>query len=282
MRCSVMNKKILVFLTLIMIMSMLLFPSYISAEDEEEDYIKDAEKRFEFLIFLKSQLAKDYVASLRTWIKDCRGKMGLFFKPDSMPFPTVNEYGVPREFTGFNKCFLGDASEEAVPSTMRDIAESWDAEVCLKFDVISRSLHSLKKGANLWEWTTALEEIGDNLDSIESSLKKIQSTVNQRLIELAALRKAGEKGLKEDYCFIATAAYGTPTSARIDVLRRFRDVYLQKSSLGKEFIKFYYKNSPPVARFISEHEMLRVIVREGFVEPVVIIVELTEFCWLRD
>jgi len=65
----------------------------------------------------------------------------------------------------------------------------------------------------------------------------------------------------------------------INELRHFRDEYLRKSSFGNTFIKFYYKNSPPIARFISEHEIVRVIVRESFVEPVVKIVELTEKCW---
>ena len=35
----------------------------------------------------------------------------------------------------------------------------------------------------------------------------------------------------------------------------------------------------PIADFISEHEILRTVVREGFVDPVVKIVDFTENWW---
>jgi hypothetical protein len=70
-------------------------------------------------------------------------------------------------------------------------------------------------------------------------------------------------------CFIATAAYGTDTVKEIDILREFRDEVLLSNSLGAEFVSFYYKNSPPIANFISQHEVLRTVVRLGFVDPIV-------------
>ena len=45
-------------------------------------------------------------------------------------------------------------------------------------------------------------------------------------------------------CYIATMAYGDYDHPRVIELRKFRDNYLSKSSLGRHFIKFYYKNSP--------------------------------------
>ena len=119
---------------------------------------------------------------------------------------------------------------------------------------------------------------------IGASISKIEGMLADRIDELKEIREAEkeakkELGLDDDFCFIATAAYGTPTAVEIDELRRFRDEYLRKSSIGNEFIEFYYENSPPLANFISEHETLRAIVREGFVDPVVKIVELTENYW---
>jgi hypothetical protein len=69
-------------------------------------------------------------------------------------------------------------------------------------------------------------------------------------------------------CFIATAAYGTTMAQEIDILRKFRDEILLPNSLGAQFVSFYYKISPPIARFISRHDFLRTIVREGFVGPI--------------
>jgi uncharacterized repeat protein (TIGR01451 family) len=62
-------------------------------------------------------------------------------------------------------------------------------------------------------------------------------------------------------CFIATAAYGSALEPHVEVLRSFRDRYLQGSRLGREFIGFYYRHSPPIADFIARHEWLRSIVR---------------------
>ena len=45
------------------------------------------------------------------------------------------------------------------------------------------------------------------------------------------------------------------------VLRNFRDNVLLKNSLGRIFVKSYYKVSPPFANYIRNHEMLRTATR---------------------
>jgi hypothetical protein len=76
-------------------------------------------------------------------------------------------------------------------------------------------------------------------------------------------------------CFIATAAYGTPTAKQIDLLREFRDVVLLKSTVGSRFVGLYYQISPPVADFVAGNELLRTLVRELLVDPIVWVVEAT-------
>jgi hypothetical protein len=80
-------------------------------------------------------------------------------------------------------------------------------------------------------------------------------------------------------CFIATAAYGTDTAKEIDTLREFRDEVLLPKSLGASFVSLYYKISPPIANFISQHEVLRTVVRVGFVDPIVKILTWTHDLW---
>jgi uncharacterized repeat protein (TIGR02543 family) len=80
-------------------------------------------------------------------------------------------------------------------------------------------------------------------------------------------------------CFIATAAYGTPTAEQIDVLREFRDVVLLKSTVGSRFVVLYYQLSPPIADFIARSDLLRTLVRELLVDPIVWIVEATGDIW---
>jgi hypothetical protein len=80
-------------------------------------------------------------------------------------------------------------------------------------------------------------------------------------------------------CFIATAAYGTPTAQEIDVLREFRDAVLLNNSLGSLFVALYYRLSPPVADFIAGNGVARTLVRGLLVDPIVWIVEATGDTW---
>ena len=80
-------------------------------------------------------------------------------------------------------------------------------------------------------------------------------------------------------CFIATAAYGTATAEQLDVLRAFRDQVLLQSPLGSGFVAWYYQASPPVADFISENSLLRTVVRELLIDPMVGLARLTQGLW---
>ncbi len=80
-------------------------------------------------------------------------------------------------------------------------------------------------------------------------------------------------------CFIATAAYGNPAAEQIDVLREFRDNVLLESTAGSLFVSLYYQLSPPVADFIAGNELLRTLVRELLIDPIVCVVEATGDIW---
>jgi uncharacterized repeat protein (TIGR02543 family) len=80
-------------------------------------------------------------------------------------------------------------------------------------------------------------------------------------------------------CFIATAAYGSPSGGQVDVLREFRDGVLLESAAGSRFVDLYYRLSPPVADLISGSGFLRTVVRELLVDPVVWMVEAAGEIW---
>jgi hypothetical protein len=71
-------------------------------------------------------------------------------------------------------------------------------------------------------------------------------------------------------CFIATAAYGSPMADEIQVLREFRDEYMLTNSVGEALVNIYYRASPPIAEFITEHPSLRSIVRAGLAPAVAV------------
>ena len=69
-------------------------------------------------------------------------------------------------------------------------------------------------------------------------------------------------------CFIATAAYGTPMAEEIQIMRQFRDEYLVTNPLGQALVDLYYRFSPPIAGFITDHPSLKPIVRAGLAPAV--------------
>ena len=73
-------------------------------------------------------------------------------------------------------------------------------------------------------------------------------------------------------CFIATAAYGSYLEPHVMVLRHFRDEVLLQSVAGTAFVKFYYRYSPPIADFIAEHAILRMMMRVALT-PLIFVVK---------
>jgi hypothetical protein len=71
------------------------------------------------------------------------------------------------------------------------------------------------------------------------------------------------------WCFIATAAYGTPMTEEIGILRKFRDEYLLTNPVGATLVELYYRFSPPIAEFITENPSLKPIVRAALLPAVV-------------
>lgn len=76
------------------------------------------------------------------------------------------------------------------------------------------------------------------------------------------------EGRRGGGCFIATAAFGTPLASQINVLRRFRDSYLNRKSWGKGLVSMYYTLSPPVAKILEKSEPMKKLVRK-FLVPLV-------------
>ena len=77
-------------------------------------------------------------------------------------------------------------------------------------------------------------------------------------------------------CFIATASYGTPMAEEVKSLCKFRDDILLKSPFGREFVRFYYAVSPPIADFIRNKPGLKAMVREALKPLVEISKEITK------
>jgi hypothetical protein len=69
-------------------------------------------------------------------------------------------------------------------------------------------------------------------------------------------------------CFIATACFGSEYAYQVEILRKFRDRFLISNWVGKKFISFYYRNSPPIANFLKNHSFFKKTVRIALI-PIV-------------
>lgn len=65
-------------------------------------------------------------------------------------------------------------------------------------------------------------------------------------------------------CFVATAVFADGRAKEVQILRDFRDQRLIPSSAGRRFVHWYYKVSPPVAQWITEHPAVGRCLRPPF------------------
>jgi hypothetical protein len=88
--------------------------------------------------------------------------------------------------------------------------------------------------------------------------------------EARAVPTTGEGSV--GFCFIATAAYGSSWHPHVASLRAFRDRHLRPHVVGRVAIAGYEILSPPIARLIAPHPLLRAAVR-GALTPIVLAIE---------
>ena len=83
----------------------------------------------------------------------------------------------------------------------------------------------------------------------------------QYLAQFPNGRHKAEAEQKANACYIATMVYGDYNHPQVIVLRDFRDNTLQNSSLGRAFIRFYYKNSPAWVKKMQDKKIVNVIIK---------------------
>jgi len=100
----------------------------------------------------------------------------------------------------------------------------------------------------------AIEE-GSPSESISFSAKFNSTVTNPGTQEDDGNGGDGDgDGDGSNFCFIATATYGSPMAEQVVVLKKLRDSYLLTNALGTSLANFYYKVSPLIANFITRYE----------------------------
>lgn len=81
----------------------------------------------------------------------------------------------------------------------------------------------------------------------KSTAKKVGSTISSA----------------SDGCYIATMAYGDYDHPQVLELRKFRDDFLSRTILGRNFIKLYYRYSPSLVQRLKDKQGINLIIRKG-------------------
>jgi len=74
-------------------------------------------------------------------------------------------------------------------------------------------------------------------------------------------------------CFIATSAYGSTLSFKLDLLRHFRDSVLLQNYFLSWLIRIYYQVSPSIAKKLQNNDQDRIKVRNIIDKSVLFLVK---------
>lgn len=126
----------------------------------------------------------------------------------------------------------------------------------------------LENGVEYWFAVAAVDE-----NENESPLSAVSSAMPVPSYDLFEYYK--QQGGRETggFCFIATAAYGSPLAFEVSTLRLFRDRYLSSWFLGRFLVALYYRLSPPLASWVAKSETRRAIAR-ALLWPLLLFVRL--------
>ena len=114
------------------------------------------------------------------------------------------------------------------------------------------------EGENEGELAVEGEDLSEGEETAEGEICLICSAYREQYTALAGIigLAYGILWLAEDPpspCMVASAAYGTPMTGEIALLRLFRDTWLLESPVGTAFVDVYYRGGGIIAAYVSDH-----------------------------
>lgn len=122
--------------------------------------------------------------------------------------------------------------------------------------VLESALYYCRKAKNAVLMSSESQWIFEEIDSRENSLNNLLE-----LYSNSSNRNSNSSNKTTGPCYIATAVYGSYDCPEVWTLRRFRDEVLYRTSLGKTFIKTYYRISPGLVKKYGDCKPLKNIAK---------------------
>ncbi|MBQ6311209.1 MAG: hypothetical protein IJK74_06645 [Bacteroidales bacterium] len=141
-------------------------------------------------------------------------------------------------------------------------------------DVVNRTQNSAVLALNIANGTlsttidsaiNAMAIIGtlDMTPQERSHFNANNTTLNGISIQLSrAMNQRKQSTSSSSGCYIATMVYGDYDHPQVVVLRHFRDNVLRNYSLGRLFIRFYYKHSPSWVEYLKDKKCVNSFIRK--------------------
>ena len=171
-------------------------------------------------------------------------------KPDSLPFGLISfelKVEIPGD-TAEVVIYFSEALEKNVRWHKYDLINGWqDYSPQATFSPDRRSV------------TLKLKD-GDYGDSDGTANGIIVDPGGPGLTLSSSPNSDSKSGGSGGGCFIATAAYVSPTERHVKILRKFRDCLLLTNHIGEALVKLYYRYFPPLANFIARYTIFRTAV----------------------
>lgn len=125
----------------------------------------------------------------------------------------------------------------------------------------------LKERVNeAWDVTTTIGSM-DLRQDFRTRYTQNRTSLSNLKTQLAAVNTGGGRSgggsSGSSGCYIATMAYGDYDHPQVMILRQFRDEVLDKSALGKWFIKTYYHYSPKLVERLKNKRTVNSIIRKA-------------------
>jgi DNA-binding transcriptional regulator GbsR (MarR family) len=125
----------------------------------------------------------------------------------------------------------------------------------------------LKERVNeAWDVTTTIGSM-DLRQDFRTRYTQNRTSLSNLKTQLAAVNTGGGSSSGGNSgssgCYIATMAYGDYDHPQVMILRQFRDKVLDKSALGKWFIKTYYHYSPKLVKRLKNQRTVNIIIRKA-------------------
>jgi hypothetical protein len=136
-------------------------------------------------------------------------------------------------------------------------ANAYDSVTKMRYLILLK-----EKVSEAWDITTAIGsmDLRPDFRTIYSQNKISLSNLKTQLAGINTGGKGSSGG--SSGCYIATMAYGDYDHPQVLILRQFRDEHLDKSIIGRWFIKTYYHISPTLVEKLKTKQKTNTLIRK--------------------